>query len=142
MKDAVRAGGLVALRDRGADTLAVGIESETFMRAARIRMNVLDAVSKNPYGSQSIGLKLNVLARKAGLSPVAVSGSWQILPSSHFTAIGYLDPVPAAMAVQAIDLGLTTQAEVDALSPGFREWLSDPYAFYAVPWFELVARKP
>ena len=78
-------------------------------------MNVLDAVSKNPYGFQSIGLKLNVLARKAGLSPVAVSGSWQILPSSHFTEIGYHDPIPAPMVRQTIDLGLTTQAEVDGL---------------------------
>lgn len=138
----VKPGGLIALRDRGADTVASGSGTEAFMRAAEIRMDVLDATSQNPYGSQRIGLVLNTISRKHGLAPLGVSASWQILPSAHFRAIGYLKPVPDQIAERAKALGVTTDAELADLVPGFEKWLGDADAFYAVPWFEVVARKP
>jgi hypothetical protein len=47
-----------------------------------------------------------------------------------------------SLATQAVEYGLSSQAELDDLGAAFERWAGDPDAVFVTPHVEVVARAP
>jgi ubiquinone/menaquinone biosynthesis C-methylase UbiE len=138
----LKLGGYVAIRDRGGKSVVSCRGHESVLRGFEIIETVLNQTSQNPYGSQSMGEVMNRMCREAGFEPASVTATWTITTTAQTAAGGFTRPLVEPLASRAIALGLTTHEEIEALTKPYQEWLADPDGFWAVPWFEVVARKP
>jgi ubiquinone/menaquinone biosynthesis C-methylase UbiE len=141
MHGTLKSGGLVALRDRGGGGFVRGVNQEVVWHGFELMVAVLDSTSRNPYGSQTMGEVLNRMCREAGFENAIVSATWEVVSGAQMSASGFC-PLGAGLASRVVELGLATQAEVAEYQRPYREWLADPDAYIAVPWMEVVARKP
>jgi SAM-dependent methyltransferase len=143
-KTVLRRGGLIGVREVGGAAVFTGRGAAAAKRQAEIMHLVIQSSSGTRYGRE-IGIAMNRLCREAGFEVVAVSATWDVrlageLPQPVQQAGG---PLSASLRRQALDLGIATEVEMDELGDQARaEWFSDPDAFVASPWFEVVARKP
>jgi SAM-dependent methyltransferase len=138
----VRHDGLLAVRDRGGDPVYGGPVPDVMKRIGEVFQRTIDLSSSNP-GSQSTGAVMNKICREAGFHVLQMSASWEFRLGSAYGPAGTRHPLTGPMGKRAIQLGLTTQEELSQIVRTFEtEWVPDPDAFMAIPWFEVVARKP
>jgi hypothetical protein len=138
MKDLVKPGGLVAIRDRGGHPVGGSADRAVFDRFFAVAAQTIDRTSDNPHGSQTLGEIANRLCREAGLEVLSISASWEFLPPAAM--VGRL--LGGQFAERAIQLGITSREELDDLLGKLETWVANPDAYCAVPWFEVVARRP
>jgi ubiquinone/menaquinone biosynthesis C-methylase UbiE len=139
----VKPGGLVAIRDRGGKRVESGSGRAAMRRATEILEATIDLTSRNPHGSQAMGEMLNRLCREAGLSVLQISASWEVHTARELAATRNPHPLAGPLSQRAIQAGITTETELkQVLETVKSEWMSDQDAYFAVPWFEVVARKP
>jgi SAM-dependent methyltransferase len=142
MLTVLKPGGLVAIRDRGDESLVTGNGWEATKRLNSLVLEVIDATSGNPYGSR-IGEVMNRLCREAGFEVMSITATWQITTARQLAAMGGGHPMGGPLGQRAVQLGVTIQQELDDLLPTLTQvWANDPDGFTAIPWFEVVARKP
>jgi ubiquinone/menaquinone biosynthesis C-methylase UbiE len=143
MQRMIKPGGLIALRDRGGEAVLTGDQRNIVRRAQEIIFATIDATAKNPYGAQTMGPIMNRLCRLEGFEVLRVTASWDVISTSMMRATGGKHPLSGPLGARAVQLGITTPEELSQLiSVAEGEWLEDPDALLAVPWFEVVARKP
>ncbi len=138
----LRHGGIIAVRDRGGDPVYGGRAPDAMKRVGELFQQTIDSSSSNELGSQRTGAMMNRLCREAGFEVLQVSASWEFRRGSAYGTSGTQHPLTGPMGQRAIQLGLTTQEELSQVMQAFEtEWVPDPDAFMAIPWFEVVARK-
>ena len=137
MKNLVKAGGLVAIRDRGGQPVVAGQDSDTARRAVDIIAGTINMTSGNPHGSQTMGEIMNRLCREAGLEMLSLTASWEFMPTSSVR-----DSIEGQLGARAVKLGIASREELEGILTKLDNWVADPDAYFTGPWFEVVARKP
>ena len=140
----VKPGGYVALRDIGGDHVIIGDGSDAVRRTVELMHATVEATNTGPYGSR-LGSVMHRMCRLAGLEVVAVTATWDVnlpakMPESMRSSGG---PLAGPLGRRAVQLGLATDQEIqDIITRTKTAWSQDPDGLIAVPWFEVVARKP
>jgi ubiquinone/menaquinone biosynthesis C-methylase UbiE len=138
----LKPGGLIALRDRGGGYLISGLNEKEVRQAYEIDIQVIDATSQNPYGSQTIGEVMHRLCRAAGFEDPRVTASWSVESTASLSARGARSALPDQLAERALELRLTNPTELGRLDEKYVEWLGDADGYMASSWMQVVARKP
>ncbi len=89
------------------------------------------------------GRHLPSWVREAGFDELTVSSSnWTFAgPDRAWWGESWADRVRlSAYATQAVEYGLSTQAELEELATAWREWADAPDALFVVPHVEVLAR--
>jgi ubiquinone/menaquinone biosynthesis C-methylase UbiE len=141
----VKPGGLLALRDRGGQAVFRGQGHEAMRRGFEILWQMLDRITRNPYGSQVMGEAMNGMCREAGLDVLNVSASWEVHTAAELVAGAGSNRGPLAGPLRqgAIQAGMATEDELKHIQSVVEgDWMKDPDAYFAIPWFEVVSKKP
>jgi SAM-dependent methyltransferase len=106
--------------------------------------SVYDAVHRAGGGEPKAGRRLGAWARAAGLTDVTTSASvWGFSSDEERAWWGGLwadRALKSDFATQALETGLATQEDLEAIAAGWREWAADPDGWFAFPHGELLAR--
>jgi hypothetical protein len=131
----VKPGGLVATRDRGSSFHFEGGNTPAMGRVLEIVVATTNAASGSPYG-MAVGEVMHRLCREEGMEIVQLTASLDIqLPSSREYVLA------GAFGQRALEAGVTTESEQDALGREWARWAADPDAYMALDHYEVVARK-
>jgi ubiquinone/menaquinone biosynthesis C-methylase UbiE len=131
-------GGLVAVRDADYSAMFWAPQPELLDRWLEMYL----AVARRNDAEPDAGRWLNSWAKAAGSSQVEVTSSvWVFTADDERSWWGELwaDRVlDSSLAAQAVDYGIASRAELEAISAAWRDWIGAPDAFFAVPNVELL----
>lgn len=110
------------------------------------RWNALYHDISNRNGAEAdAGRRLAGWVRQAGFEELTVSSStWTYADPSdrEWWAGSWADRcLSSAFADQALEYGLSTRGELEALADGWRQWSREPDGVFALLHFEVLARK-
>lgn len=139
MRRVCRPDGVVAVRDADYDAFT--------WAPADVRLDrwleVYRAVARSNGAEPDAGRRLKGWALDAGFSAVDASAStWCFTDDDDREWWGGLwaDRVlESDLATQAVDRGLATRADLEAISAGFRAWAADPSGWFVVVHGEVLA---
>jgi SAM-dependent methyltransferase len=140
MRRVCRAGGVVAVRDSDYDAMTWYPHNEGITRW----LDMYRAVARGNRGDPDAGRQLVHWAHGAGFSDVRASASawcyatpderewWGGLWADRITVSGLGD--------QAVERGLATRADLEAMADSWRRWAADPDGWFAVLHGEVLCR--
>ncbi len=139
MRRVTRPGGVVAVRD--ADYAAFS----WFPADPRLDawLELYRAVAHGNDAEPDAGRHLLGWAHEAGFSEVIPSASvWcYATPDTRATWGGmWAERIHSAVGRMAVDRGLATQADLDAIAQGWRDWAAHPDGWLVIPHGEILAR--
>lgn len=138
MKRVVRSGGIVAVRD--ADY--AGMHWAPHSPEMDNWMSVYRQVAKANDAEPDAGRFLVKWAREAGFSDVtATVDAWLFASPDRREWWGSTwaeRVISSSLAGQAVELGLATPAELEAMSGGWRTWVNDQDGWFVCPHGELI----
>jgi ubiquinone/menaquinone biosynthesis C-methylase UbiE len=139
MARVTRPGGLIAVRDSDYEAFTWHPASEGLTRW----LELYRAVARSNGAEPDAGRRLKAWALEAGLTDVECSASaWCFADDADvawWTGLWADRVVQSALAEQAVDRGLSTQAELQELSDAWRTWGREPEAWFTVLHGELLA---
>ena len=141
MRRLLAPGGVVAVRDSDYGVCTWSPASAEITRW----LEIYSAVARRNGGEPDAGRHLYGWVRAAGFSDAQVSGTTWTFP-------GYDTPrvwaeswaertVHSNLAVKAVEYGIATPAELEAVAAGFRKWGQREDAFFSIGHVEVLARK-
>jgi SAM-dependent methyltransferase len=142
MRRLLVAGGLVAVRDSDYGTCTWSPDDPLLGRW----LAVYSAVARRNGGEPDAGRFLSSWVRQAGFIDLQVSGTTWTYP-------GYDSPATWAgswaertlhsiLAVKAVEYGIATRAELEAIADTYRRWGEREEAFFAIGHVEVLGRRP
>jgi SAM-dependent methyltransferase len=140
MRRVVRSGGVVAARDSDYASVMMAPDDPWFDRWVEL----YDQVSDRNGAEAGAGRYLLGWAQRAGFSEVtASSSSWTFADPESRAWWGALwaDRVRySSFAEQAVEYGLSSTEELEAMAEAWRRWVDQPDGFFAVTHGEILAR--
>lgn len=107
-------------------------------------LDLYERAARANGGEPDAGRRLKAWARAAGFAEVtATASSWCYTSDDDRAWWGgmWADRILAsALTTQVLDEGLTTQADLERISAGWRTWAADPDAWFLVPHGEILCR--
>jgi hypothetical protein len=104
-----------------------------------------ERVHRGNGGEPDAGRRLKAWAQAAGFSEVRTSASiWNFSTDEDRAWWGGMwakRALESQFAVDAVDRGHATRAELERISAGWHEWTADPAGWLAMPHGEVLARK-
>lgn len=135
-----RVGGLVAARDVDYAGVMIHPLSEGLQDWAVLYQRVHRA----SVGEPDAGRRLKQWAREAGFDDITVGASVWVFESDEDRAwwggLWADRAVKPAFASAALDRGLATREQLEAISQAWRDWAADDDGWMAMPHGELLAR--
>jgi SAM-dependent methyltransferase len=131
--------GVVAVRDGDYPAMSWHPASDALDRWLELYL----AVTRRNGAEAGAGRRLPAWARAAGLADITyTTTTWTFTgPDAAWWADLWAErTVRSSFAEQAVDYGLTTEAERADLAAGWRSWATDPDAVFLVVMGELIAR--
>jgi SAM-dependent methyltransferase len=140
MARVTRPGGLVAVRDADYATMTWWPVVPVLTRWLELYFEVAAVSAGDPRAGRS----LHAWARAAGLSDIrATASAWCFATPEEVAWWGGSwaeRAVASSYATVALSHGLATEAELQEISAGFREWAAAPDAWWAMLHGEVLAR--
>ncbi|HQT99161.1 MAG TPA: methyltransferase domain-containing protein [Acidimicrobiales bacterium] len=141
MRRVVKPGGVVAVRDTDFAAFTWYPDDERLTRWLALYHDM----TKRNHAEADAGRHLKSWARAAGFRDVIVSSAtWTFEQPDERRWWGGLwaDRIlESRFAEQALEYGLSTRAELEALAEGFRSWIDAPDGVFFVLHGQVVARK-
>jgi SAM-dependent methyltransferase len=138
-------GGIVAARDSDYPGFVWAPVEGTGATLARWREIYL-AVTRRNGASADAGRRLPGWARQAGLGDVRYSTStWTFATPAErgwWSGLWAERTLGSSFAAQAVDYGIASPAELEAVAAGWREWGREPDGVFIVLHGEILARVP
>jgi ubiquinone/menaquinone biosynthesis C-methylase UbiE len=142
MRRVVKPGGIVAARDADYKTFAWYPETPAVAKWAELYQKV----AKTNGGEPNAGRYLHVWARQAGFKHEEITASWahwrytgqRVTQFAQSWSGRILQP---GFTVTATREGFATEEEIKQISEGWKQWPTDPDAFFAIPHGEILCRK-
>lgn len=142
MRRLLAPGGLVGVRDSDYGTCTWSPDDPLLGRW----LAVYSAVARRNGGEPDAGRFLSGWVRQAGFVDLQVSGTTWTYP-------GYDSPATWAnswaertlhsnLAVKALEYGIATRAELEAIADAYRRWGAHDQAFFSIGHVEVLARRP
>jgi ubiquinone/menaquinone biosynthesis C-methylase UbiE len=142
MRRLLRPGGLVAVRDSDYGTCTWSPPDDRLGRW----LALYHEVARRNGGEADAGRFLHGWVREAGLEVVRVSGTTWTFPGYDAVetwATSWAErTVRSNLGAKALEYGVATSAELEAIADGFRAWSRDPAAFFSIGHVEVLARRP
>ncbi len=140
MRRVVRPDGLVAARDSDYAAMAWAPLDPRLDHW----LDLYHRITRENRAEADAGRHLLGWARRAGFAEVAATSStWTFADAETRAWWGDLWAVrvtDSSFAIQAVDYGLATPADLADLAAGFRDWAASPDGFFAVLHGEILAR--
>jgi ubiquinone/menaquinone biosynthesis C-methylase UbiE len=140
MRRVLRPGGLVAVRDADYATMTA------WPRAASIDrwLEVYHAVAQRNGADPDAGRRLRSWVTEAGFEVVEVSAVVELMAepgeAADWARSWAERAVHSNFRTQAVEYGIATEDEVQAISRGWREWADSPEAFFMFVHVECLGR--
>ncbi|MEX2446342.1 MAG: methyltransferase domain-containing protein [Dehalococcoidia bacterium] len=138
----LRPGGLVAVRDADYATMTAWPPSAAIDRW----LQLYHAIAARNGVEPDAGRRLRAWVTEAGFEPVASSASVELYAEPGAAAIwarSWAERVlHSNFGVQAMEYGLATQADLDAIAEGWRAWAESPEALFMFVHGECIGRVP
>ncbi|TDX81635.1 ubiquinone/menaquinone biosynthesis C-methylase UbiE [Rathayibacter sp. PhB151] len=135
-----RVGRLVAARDVD----YAGVLIHPFTEGLQAWAALYQRVHRASAGEPDAGRRLKAWAREAGFASVEVTASLWVFENAEDRAWWggmWADrAVSSSFATVALERGLATQAELEAISAAWRAWAADEDGWLSMPHGELLAR--
>ena len=140
MRGLLAPGGVVAVRDSDYGTCTWSPAAPELTRW----LEIYRAVARRNGGEPDAGRHLRGWVRRAGFADVQVSGTTWTFPG-YDAAEAWADAwaertVHSNLGRKAIEYGMATAAELEAVAAGFRRWGQSPDAFFSIGHVEVLAR--
>ena len=136
----LRPGAWVAVRDSDYGTCTW---SPPDPRLARW-LEVYSAVARRNGGEPDAGRFLSGWVRQAGFTELRVSGTTWTYPGYDRPSVWAESwaerTLQSNLAVKAVEYGIATQAELQEIADGYRQWGARPEAFFSIGHVEVLAR--
>ncbi|MEI7924631.1 MAG: methyltransferase domain-containing protein [Chloroflexota bacterium] len=140
MRRVVRPGGLVAVRDADYATMTAWPLAASIDRW----LEVYHAVAARNGADPDAGRRLRSWASEAGLVDLEVTGVVELMAQPGEAADWARSWAERALhsnfKPQAIEYGIATAEEIDAISAGWRTWADSPEAFFMFVHIECIGR--
>ncbi|MPZ99468.1 MAG: methyltransferase domain-containing protein [Dehalococcoidia bacterium] len=138
MARVLRPGGLVAVRDADYATMVAWPKSDAIDRW----LEVYHAVATRNWADADAGRRLPSWVRAAGFADIEVTGTVQIMTDPASTSNwgeSWADrTLESSFGAQAMEYGIATRAEMEAVAAGWRAWAADPEAFFMYTQVEVI----
>lgn len=142
MARVTRPGGLVAVRDADYASMAWHPASEGMTQW----IELYDRLARANHAEPNAGRRLISWAHAAGLADLTPSASlWTYATPEQCAWWGGAwahRALASTFATQALERGLATETELQAISDAWRDWSVHPDAWFAMTHGELIARIP
>jgi len=140
MRRVVAPDGVVAVRDVD----YAGVIWYPLIPALDDWLVLYERVARGNGGEPDAGRRLKAWAREAGFREIVTSASiWNFTDDEDRAWWGgmWADRVlESAFAVDAVERGHATRADLERISAGWREWAASPDGWLAMPHGEILAR--
>lgn len=142
MRRVLRPGGLVALRDADYATMTA------FPPSPHVDdwLRVYHRVARRNGAEPDAGRRLRSWARAAGFVDIEVTAAVELMSepgeAADWARSWAERAVHSGFRSQAIEYGIATAEEVEAIARGWREWADDPEAFFMFVHVECIGRAP
>ncbi|MEX3508719.1 methyltransferase domain-containing protein [Kocuria carniphila] len=140
MSHVCRPDGVMAVRDADYASMAWFPESPGLSRW----LDIYQAMARANHGEPDAGRHLKSWARKAGLREVRVTASswcYATEEGTRWWGDSWAARVRASSyGSRAVELGLSTPAELDEISEAWESWAGEPDAWFAMLHTEILAR--
>jgi SAM-dependent methyltransferase len=134
-------GGIVAVRDSDYGTCTWSPAADELTRW----LEIYSAVARRNGAEPDAGRHLLGWVRGAGFSDPQVSGTTWTFPgydSPRVWAESWAErTVQSNLAAKAVEYGIASRVELEAIAAGFRRWGQSPDAFFSIGHVEVLARK-
>lgn len=138
----LKPGGIVAVRDADYATFGWSPKSPMLDRW----LEVYHAVAARNGAECDAGRHLRSWVSEAGYVDIETTGAVQIMADEASTSNWGLSwserAVHSSFGSQAVEYGIVTQAELQAISEGWRTWAQSPDAFFMYTQIEVIGRVP
>ena len=135
-----RVAGLVAVREVD----YAGIVIHPLSEGLRAWADLYQRVHRSSVGEPDAGRRLKQWAREAGFDDVSAGASLWVFESAEDRAwwggVWAERVIASSFAVTAVERGLATSAELEAIGAAWREWASDENGWLSMPHGELLGR--
>jgi ubiquinone/menaquinone biosynthesis C-methylase UbiE len=142
MQRVLRSGGLVGVRDSDYGTCTWSPTDERITQWLR----VYHAVARANGADADAGRHLHGWLQQAGFVELRMSGTTWTFPGYDAVATwanAWADRTTASnLAAKALEYGIASRAELEAIADGFRAWCRDPAAFFSIGHVEALGWKP
>lgn len=140
MKRVTKPGGVIAVRDADYGGMSWAPEDPSLENWRRVYRAVARRNDAEPDGARH----LLRWARKAGFTDVTPSvEAWlfaEDVTREWWSSTWATRVTNSALAEQALQYGLATQQDLEAMADGFRTWAADPDSWFVVPCGQLILR--
>lgn len=135
-----RVGGLVAARDVD----YAGVVVHPLTEGLRSWAALYQCVHRASAGEPNAGRRLNEWGRAAGFGTIKITASLWLFENTEdrgwWGGLWAERAVASSFASTALEQGLATQAELDAISEAWQVWAQDDNGWLSMPHGELLAR--
>ncbi|MGB1879991.1 MAG: class I SAM-dependent methyltransferase [Gammaproteobacteria bacterium] len=140
MRRVCRPGGVVAVRDADYGAIRFWPELPELVRW----LALYQEVARSNHAFPDAGRRLLAWAHEAGfVAPVPLASVWCFATPedrSWWAGTWAERIVSSAIATQACERGLSTNAELEWIAAGWRRWMEEPDAWFSLTHAELLAR--
>jgi ubiquinone/menaquinone biosynthesis C-methylase UbiE len=138
----LRSGGLVAVRDADYGTMTHWPPSPQLDRFFALYREV----TMRNGADANAGRRLASWVREAGFVDLEVSATTVLFSTPEAISnwgLSWADrSLHSSVATQAVEYGLATRAELEAIAQGWRAWVASPDAFFMYVNVEVIGRAP
>lgn len=142
MKRVLKPGGILAVREGDFDGMAICPELPALARWQQLH----HAVAKASGGQPNAGRRLHVWARQAGFEPSKMSKSASLQSFIDFEGVKWWGEMweerirATEFRQRALESGKATEAELDDIAEGWKQWHESEDAWFTYTHGELIAR--
>jgi ubiquinone/menaquinone biosynthesis C-methylase UbiE len=141
MRRLLKPGGIVAVRDSDYGTCTWSPPDDRLARW----LAIYHAVATRNGADADAGRYLHGWVRAAGFRDLRVSGTTWTYPgydSVETWALSWAERTTHSnLATKAVEYGIASTAELEAVAAGYREWCRDPSAFFSIGHVEVLGWK-
>ena len=142
MRRVLRPGGLVAVRDADYATMTASPPSPSIDRW----LEVYHAIARRNGAEPDAGRRLRAWASEAGFVDLELTGVVELMAEPADAADWGRSWAERALhsnfRPQAIEYGIATEVDIEAIARGWREWADSPEAFFMFVHIECIGRAP
>lgn len=139
MKRVLKPGGLLAARDTDFRKRLVGPEEPLVSQFYELVAGIMSRVGGDPH----IGSRLPTLVHEAGFVELAISASFECRSTKGPQAIEDLVSLLRGQLGQGLlAMGMADSATIEAIIVAARAWVHHPDSYAAIPYVEVLARRP